>query len=94
MSAQLDGELWLHNMARVVVVDVTDDYKLMQDPLPNACYPVLKETLLPVYKIKKTLHDKGLVEGFLYDWHQMPDQEEDAYYVGVVSSELVHQLLG
>ena len=94
MSAQLDGELWQYNLAKVVVVDVSDDYALMQEPLPNACYPVLKETLLPVYKLNKSLHGGDLVEGFLYDWHQNPDQDEEAYFVGAVRSDLVHQLLG
>jgi hypothetical protein len=91
--ATLDGPLWMHNLAKVVVVDVTDDYRLMQPPLPSDFYPVLKETYMPRYKLIDRLPGENLVNGYLYDWHESPVQEDDIWYVGVVLEELANELL-
>jgi len=93
MSAIMDGPLWQHNLAKVVVLDVSDDYHLMQPPLPNECYPVLVETYVPRHRVLKHFNELHLVEGFLYDWHQSPDSEEDCWYIGMVNSELVRNLI-
>jgi hypothetical protein len=91
--AEIYGNLWEHNMARVVVVDVTDDYRLMQPPLPSDFYPVLKETYMPKYKLIDRLPGEELVTGYLYDWHESPENELDVWYVGVVLEELANELL-
>ncbi len=87
--AEIGGNLWEYNVARVVVVDVTDDYRLMQPPLPTDCYPVLAEVWVPAYDIKDRLSGRDLVEGYLYDWHQTPAGENGIWYVGVVERDLV-----
>ncbi|MBL8087785.1 MAG: hypothetical protein JNM85_06910 [Chthonomonas sp.] len=90
----MDAELWRFNLTKVVIIDVTDDYAVMQPPLPNKCYPVLRETYLPVYQLNKTVHRDDLVEGFMYDWHQRPTEEETEWVVGVVRGEFVREMLG
>lgn len=87
--AILDGNLWEHNMAKVVVIDVTDDYCLMKPPLPSECYPVLTEIWVPVQGIRRRLADTTFVEGYLYDWHETPDNESGTWYVGVVNRSMV-----
>lgn len=87
------GNLWEFNMVRVVVVDVTDDYELMQPPLPSDFYPVLHETLLPRHNLNFELPYADLVAGYLYDWHESPYDEGGCWYVGVVREELAHTLL-
>lgn len=91
--AKLAGKLWEHNLARVVVVDVTDDYRLMQPPLPSDFYPILRETYLPTYKLVDRLPGEELVTGYLYDWHESPPIEGDVWYVGVVQEALANELL-
>jgi len=91
--AELDGPLWPHNLTKVVVVDVTDDYALMQPPLPTACYPVLVERWLPRHGLIRRLPDADLVDGYQYDWHEAGDPSEDGVVVGVVKRELVDRLL-
>ncbi len=91
--AELLDELWKYNLARVVVIDVSDDYRLMQPPLPSIFYPVLNELWLPRHQILQSLPGSSLVEGYLYDWHESPPEGESDWFVGVVSSELVHQLV-
>jgi hypothetical protein len=83
MSATLDGVLWEYNLARVVILDVSDDYRLMRSPLPTDCYPVLAETWVPTVCLPSMLA-AGLVDDYLYDWHQSPDYAQDPWYVGVV----------
>lgn len=73
---------------RVVVVDVTDDYTLMQPPMPSSYYPVLQEIWLPRHNIGRSLAQVDLISGYLYDWHEMPMTDEGSWYVGVVSSAL------
>lgn len=85
--AELDGELWAHNLARVIVVDVTDDYRLMQPSLPPAYYPVLAELWLPRAGLLETIVGRRLVEGHLYDWHYPADEEGEVVYVGVVQDD-------
>lgn len=92
--AELNGALWMYNLTRVVVVDVTDDYALMQPPLPTACYPVLAECWLPRHGLMRALPKADLVDGYLYDWHENPAEPEGEVVVGVVRQELVDQLLG
>lgn len=82
------GNLWEHNVCRVLVVDVTDDYRLMQPPMPSDCYPVLREVWLPTYGLSRAIPGQQFVNGYLYDWHERPDKREDCWYVGVVSEEL------
>lgn len=89
--AEIDGDLWKYNFARVIVLDVSDDYRLMQDPLPACCYPVLAEMLWPSYALQGNIHDQRLVEGYLYDWHAS-DSETNSTYIGVVSQELAKSL--
>ena len=91
--AELCGNLWEHNLARVVIVDVTDDYRLMQPPLPSDFYPVLRETYMPKYKLIDRLPAAELVNGYLYDWHESPENDHDVWYVGVVLEELANELL-
>lgn len=86
--ARLDGNLWELNMARIIVVDVTDDYRLLQPPMPSDCYPILRETLLPRYRLMRHLLHADLVSGYLYDWHESPDQDNGNWYVGVVREDL------
>lgn len=87
--AVMDGNLWEHNMARVVVVDVTDDYRLMQPPLPSECYPVLADVWVPQLWLGCDLTSLDFVEGYLYDWHEKPKQEAGVWYVGVVDQGLL-----
>lgn len=91
--AIMDGPLWTYNLARVVFLDVSDDYALMQAPLPNECYPVLSEEWLPVHHLPGALKDGSLSEGYLYDWHQAPLYKGDCWYVGVVHADLVEILM-
>lgn len=84
--ANLDGNLWEFNMARVVIVDVTDDYRLMQPPLPSSFYPVLEEIWLPLHNLERNLARKSLLTGYLYDWHEGPGEDTEAWYVGVVDA--------
>ncbi len=90
--ARIDGSLWRYNLVKVVVIDVTEDYELMQPPLPSECYPVLRETLLPAFQLKSRLPDLTLVDGFLYDWHDAPRTTDEHWYVGVVHQDMVHRL--
>lgn len=85
--ATLDGNLWEHNLCRVVVVDVTDDYSSPGPPLPTDCYPVLAEVLMPRYGLQAMLPYAALVQGYLYDWHERPG-DDGAWTVGVVRSDL------
>ena len=85
---QLDGNLWEYNLTKVVVVDVSDDYQLMQPPMPSDFYPVLMETWLPSHQLMDRLPDAPLVYGYLYDWHEKPTSSAGAWYVGVVREEL------
>jgi len=91
--AELAGNLWEYNLAHIVVVDVTDDYTLMQSPLPIDLYPVLKETWLPKHGLMSLLPDVDLVEGYLYDWHESPNVSGECWYVGVVKEESARELL-
>ena len=85
--ATLDGKLWEHNLTLVRVVDVSDDYRLMQPPMPSECYPVIEDVWLPTFDLSRRLPDRPLVEGFLYDWHEAGCGDE-AWVVGVVAAEL------
>lgn len=87
--AELIGELWQHNLVKVIVVDVTDDYRLMQPPMPSDFYPVLTETWLPRHRLSYQLSQLGFVTGYLYDWHESPDTELGSWYVGMVREELI-----
>lgn len=86
--ARLAGNLADYNLAKIVIIDVTDDYRLMQPPLPSEFYPVLKEIWMPCHQLSKKLPGETLVQGFLYDWHEMPDTTHANWYVGVVNVEL------
>ncbi|MCC6403658.1 MAG: hypothetical protein IT207_06570 [Fimbriimonadaceae bacterium] len=90
--AMMSSELYQLNIAKIVVIDVTDDYRLLMDPpLPNDWYPVLKELCVPAYDLERWLHEGTLVEGYLYDWHSGPSDEDGPYYVGVVDQGLARE---
>ncbi len=86
--AESFGNLWEYNFCRVIVVDVSDDYRLMQPPMPSDYYPVLREVWLPRFRLSKKLSKENLVTGYLYDWHQTPAFECGSWYVGVVEEQL------
>jgi len=86
--AETFGNLWEYNFCRIIVVDVSDDYRLMQPPMPSDFYPVLREIWLPRFKLSKKLPHESLVNGYLYDWHETPDFECGSWYVGVVDEQL------
>lgn len=92
--AELFGELWEWNLTKVVVVDVTDDYRYMLSPMPGEFYPVLTELWLPRHRLAHALQQDDLVKGYLYDWHETPGEAKGSWYVGVVSQELTkHETL-
>lgn len=86
--ASLAENLWEYNVAKVIVVDVSDDYRLMQPPMPSDFYPVLEEIWLPAIGLVNSLHKIHLVPGYLYDWHERPSTEMGNWYVGVVRENL------
>lgn len=90
--AVLFGNLWEFNLAKVVIVDVTDDYKLMQPPMPSDFYPVLREIWLPRHKLGNALPGSTLVQGYLYDWHETPNTQDEPWYVGVVMEDLARAI--
>lgn len=85
--ATIGRDLWLYNLQKVVVVDVTDDYRVSQPPLPTECYPVLAELWVPTFQLPNRVGDLQLVEGYLYDWHETPRSDQEAWVIGVVSLE-------
>ncbi len=87
--ATIAGNLWEYNFARIIVLDVTDDYRLSQGPVPMDCYPVLKEVWVPMFEIDARLADPHLMEGYLYDWHESPDRPDAPWFVGVVHAQLL-----
>lgn len=91
--AMLSDELYQLNIAKIVVIDVTDDYRLlMEPPLPNDWYPVLTELCVPAYDLERLLKEEHLVPGYLYDWHTGPIDEDGPYYVGVVDQGLAREV--
>lgn len=90
--AVVDGDLWRYNMTKVVVVDVTDDYRLMAPPLPTECYPVLREVWVPRLMIQGDVSEFRFVDGYLYDWHQTPEADDGVWYVGVVDRSLIRSM--
>ena len=82
--AIVGGNLWEYNLARVRLIDVTDDYTLMQPPLPSEFYPVLAEVWIPRYNLQERLSQTILIDGYLYDWHESPAEDGGTWYVGVV----------
>ncbi len=91
--AEICGSLWAYNFAKIVVVDVSEDYRFMQPSLPSDFYPVLREIWLPRHDLGRRLAAAPLIQGYLYDWHESPESEEGQWYVGVVSEELMDQFL-
>ncbi|MCB0826777.1 MAG: hypothetical protein KDC26_11355 [Armatimonadetes bacterium] len=89
--AVLDGNLWEYNLAKVVVVDVTDDYRLMQPSLPTECYPILATVYVPLYLMKENLSSVSFLDGYLYDWHESPVGGDNSWIVGVVDCGLIQQ---
>ncbi len=85
--AELCGELWEWNLTKVVVVDVTDDYRFMLAPMPGEFYPVLGEIWLPTHKLTTALQRDDLVKGYLYDWHETASETVGQWYLGVVNEE-------
>jgi hypothetical protein len=89
--AELCGNLWEWNLTKVVVVDVSDDYRLMLTPMPGEFYPVVTELWLPRHNLAKALQSRELVQGYLYDWHETPPGEGGNWYVGVVQESLARE---
>lgn len=89
--AEICGNLWEYNLAKVVVIDVSEDYRSMQPPMPSECYPVLKEVWVPTYQIVQNVTKGIKVDGYLYDWHESPAEAFGTWYVGVVHSALLMQ---
>jgi len=87
------SDLWRFNLAKIVVVDVSDDYLYMQPPLPTDWYPVLREVWVTSMDLDSRLASLNLVEGYLYDWHQTPEIEGEPWYVGVVNSGLISGIM-
>lgn len=90
--ADLDGELWRYNVAKITLVDVTDDYHTLLDPMPSDMYPVVREVFLPKHRLIERLVDESLVDGYCYDWHEAPNDAEtpeEHWYVGVVNERIV-----
>lgn len=92
--AELSGALWKYNLAKVVVLDVTDDYILMQPPLPSNCYPIIAELWMPRFGLASALAAAPIVEGYAYDWHERPLSESGEWYVGVVDRKLAMAFVG
>lgn len=86
--AEIAGNLWEYNLTRVIVVDVTDDYRLMCAPMPSDFYPVLRDAWIPSHELARALSQSELVEGYLYDWHEAPIEGGGSWYVGVVAEEM------
>ncbi len=86
--AELAGNLWEWNLTKVVVVDVTDDYKLMLGPMPSEFYPVLEERYVPTLELDRQIRSHAWVDGYLYDWHETPSEDRGPWYVGVVDAAL------
>ncbi|MBN8690209.1 MAG: hypothetical protein J0L72_05385 [Armatimonadetes bacterium] len=91
--AELDGNLWELNFAKLVVLDVSSDYELMRDPMPAVCYPVLAEKWVMRSQLPTILPNKVFAPGYLYDWHESCGPDHSAWYVGVVRSELADALI-
>jgi hypothetical protein len=88
--ARLDGDLWKYNLAKITLVDVSEDYSTFMDPMPSDLYPVLHEVVLPKYKLMQKLIGGGLLSGYFYDWHEPPEREgEEQWYVGVVNEKML-----
>ncbi|MCU0316020.1 MAG: hypothetical protein MUC92_05465 [Fimbriimonadaceae bacterium] len=87
--AEIIGNLWEYNLVRVVIVDVSDDYRLMQPPLPSECYPILADRYFPAYQVRCNIMEFPFVEGYLYDWHEAPGDEGGILTVGMVQAEVV-----
>lgn len=92
MSARAIGDLWKYNLAKVVVVDVTDDYKLMQEPLPAQCYPILSQTYVPIIRMQDDIQVLELVDGFLYDWHLKPETADEPWVIAVVNRSFAQEI--
>jgi len=89
---RIDGELWRYNLVRVTFVDVTEDCTTFQDPLPSAFYPVVREVWLPRYGLLRAVAARHCLSGYIYDWHEAPEDEsvpEPHWYVGVVSEKFL-----
>lgn len=87
--AEIDGELWRHNLTKLVVIDVSDDYLLMQPALPNDFYPVVTEVWVPNCNLKASITQIGESEGYLYDWHEISEDIMNEVTVGVVRANIL-----
>lgn len=91
--ATLDGNLWEFNFAKVRIVDVSDDYRFMQPPMPSDFYPVLQEMWLLAHDLDQMLARDDLLQGYLYDWHEGPLDGLGEWTVGVVNAQLASELM-
>lgn len=85
----VEMNLWHYNVAKVIIVDVTDDYLTLAEPLPTMFYPILKVLWLPAYQLPHHLLRRSLLSGYAYDRHEMIPSEEgtEHWYVGVVNQQ-------
>ena len=85
--ARIEGNLWEYNFAKVVLLDVSSDYELMQTPMPTECYPVLEERWMMRESVKDSMPKDDFVPGYLYDWHEVGSIDAEIF-VGVVRRDL------
>ena len=88
--AHMDACLWEYNLAKGVIVEVTDDYRFLQPPMPSEYYPVLAETWLPRHRLIEALPKLELLNGYLYDWHETPTTDDGNWVIGVVQEDLIN----
>jgi len=60
--------------------------------MPSECYPVIHESWMPRYGLNERLASADIVGGYLYDWHEAPDDNCGCWYVGVVRAALAKTL--
>ena len=91
--ATVEPNLWEYNFTRIVILDVSSDYELMCEPMPPNCYPILNEIWVHKTRLPALLPQDDLMVGYLYDWHEDSERDENAWYVGMVRQELARTLL-
>ncbi len=90
--AEICGNLWEFNLAKVKVIDVTTDYENLSPPLPTCFYPVIEEKWMAKYRLPNDFSGQTWVEGFLYDWHESPLDESGEWVIGVVDAGFVKRI--
>jgi hypothetical protein len=73
-------------------VDVTDDLRFNQQPMPSDCYPILASFSVPWFAINSMFPNGINIPGFAYEWHQEPESLDDNWYVGVVDTRAAERI--